>query len=257
MDFLSVEGNLRDSFRALAAGRKTGQVLELRGVSIASLGVAFQMFNAAFLSSYIESQKDLEGRLSDTRRFFRERGMPWSFWVCESWMDAPLRRRLAQTFDSIGLRIASEMPGMIVNELLPPNRVLPPIEVCPVTDARTLDHFRAIGSACFRVPPDWFAEVFNQPRSAFPCWVGYAGGLPVATAAIVATNGVAGLYNVATMPDFRERGYGEAITRFALHNALAEHPGSRLILQATGLGLSLYERMGFRTVTRFTVFNSR
>ena len=66
-----------------------------------------------------------------------------------------------------------------------------------------------------------------------------------------------GLYNVATLPDFRERGYGEAITRFTLHASLLEHPGSRIVLQATGLGQSLYERMGFRSVTRIQVFNSR
>ena len=135
--------------------------------------------------------------------------------------------------------------------------MLPALEVLPVTDALTLSHFRAVGSACFRVPPDWFAEVFNQPRADFPCWVGYVDGLPMATAASVNQKGVVGTYNVATMPDFREKGYGEAITRFALHAGLAESPGSRVILQATGQGLSLYARMGFRAVTRIQVFNSR
>src|ERR1700733_13821453 len=47
MDFHPVEENLRQSFRVLAAGRPRCDVIELPGVSIASLGVAFQMFNAA------------------------------------------------------------------------------------------------------------------------------------------------------------------------------------------------------------------
>ena len=49
MDFVNVADNLRESFRAIAASRPPGEVRELRGVSIASAGVAFQMFNAAFL----------------------------------------------------------------------------------------------------------------------------------------------------------------------------------------------------------------
>ena len=61
---------------------------------------------------------------------------------------------------------------MIVDVLQPSQTaVLPPLEVLPVEDARTLDHFRIVGSACFRVPPDWFAEVFNEnlaARTAFP-----------------------------------------------------------------------------------------
>lgn len=252
-----MEGNLRDSFRALAAGRNTGDVRELPGISVASLGVAFQMFNAAFFNAPVESQKDLEWKLWAAREFFHARRMAWSFWVCESWLGNSARARLAQSFDSIGLRLASEMPGMVLDSLVPPKRVLPPLEVLPVEDDRTLGHFRTVGSACFRVPPDWFAEVFNQPRADFPCWVGYANGLPVATAASVNRNGVVGLYNIATMPDFREKGYGEAITRFALHAGLLESPGSRVILQATGQGLSLYARMGFRPVTRIQVFNSR
>jgi len=257
MDFLAVEGNLRDSFRVLAAGRKTGDVRELPGVSIASLGVTFQMFNAAFFSSPVESRKDLESRLRAAAEHFRARRIPWSFWTCESWLDPAVRRRLGQTFDSVGLRLASEMPGMIVDRILPPRRKLPPIEILPVDDARTLGHFRTIGSACFHVPLDWFAEVFNAARPSFPCWIGYSNGLPVATAASVTGNGVTGIYNVATLPDHRERGYGEAITRFAIEAGLAKHPGSRVILQATGQGLSLYERLGFRAVTRISVFNSR
>jgi hypothetical protein len=257
MDFLAVEGNLRDSFRVLAAGRKTGDVRELPGVSIASLGVTFQMFNAAFFSAPVENQRDFETRLCAAADFFRARRQPWAFWMCESWLDNSVRRRLMQTLDAFGLRLAAEMPGMTADEILPPARLLPPIEVLPADGPRTLDHFRTVGSTCFHVPPDWFGEVFNQARPAFPCWVGYVDGVPVATAASVTCGGVAGLYNVATLPNCRERGYGEAVTRFALHAALVEHPGSRLILQATAQGLSLYQRMGFRSVTKILVFNSR
>ena len=54
-DFRPVEANLRESFRVLARGRERADVMELPGVSIASLGATFQMFNAAFLNAPVGS----------------------------------------------------------------------------------------------------------------------------------------------------------------------------------------------------------
>ena len=259
MAFQDVEENLRESFRVLAAGRPRGDVKELPGVSIASLGVTFQMFNAAFLSAPVESQKELEARLHTARDFFKRRGLAWSFWVCESWLALSVRRRLAQTFDAIGLRVASEMPGMMAEHVAPVQRALPSMEILPVNDLRTLEHFRMIGSTSFHVPSQWFAEVFDdnfESRKDFPCWVGYHDGVPVATAASVTFRDVPGIYNIATLPDCRERGFGEAITRFAIEAGGRMKPG-RVVLQSTSQGLTLYERLGFQAVTRFVVFNSR
>ena len=86
--------------------------------------------------------------------------------------------------------------------------------------------------------------------------VGYHGGSPVATAATVTSNGVIGLYNVATAPEHRQRGYGEAITRHALDAATRENGVGGIVLQSTSQGLRLYERMGFQPVTRVLVYNS-
>ena len=49
VEFQPVESNLRASFRILAGDRPRGEVREIGGISIASAGVTFQMFNAAFL----------------------------------------------------------------------------------------------------------------------------------------------------------------------------------------------------------------
>jgi hypothetical protein len=255
-----VEENLRQSFRVLAAGRPRADVLELAGVSIASLGVSFQMFNAAFLSSPVETQADLERRLSVARTHFTSRGMPWSFWVCESWLSVFVQRRLNRSFSEIGMRLSSEMPGMVADTLRPTQRELPEVEIRPVADPRTLTHFRDIGSACFHVPDDWFSEVFDsnfEVRRSFVCWVGYSRGKAVATAASIASDGVIGIYNVATSPAERARGYAEAMTRYAIKTQSAANGASRVILQSTCQGLPLYERMGFRPVTRILVYNSR
>lgn len=258
--FQCVGNNLRDSFRVLAQGRPRGRVLELPGVSIASVGVAFQMFNAAFLSAPIESEAVLLERLGAAREFFESEGLRWSFWICEDWLTGTaVRRKLSRACDSAGLRLSSELPGLAAERLAAPSRPLPAMEARRVDSEATLHDFRAIGAACFHVPIPWFSEVFDATITTehpFVCWVGYRDGAPVATAATVFAEEAIGVYNVATIPACRHRGYAEAITRHAIESAARRHKTTRVVLQSTSEGLRLYARIGFEPVTRVLVFNS-
>ena len=148
---------------------------------------------------------------------------------------------------------------MVTSRLKPPARILPEMDVRPMEPGTTLNDFRALGSTCFHVPIAWFSEVFDErvaERGVFRCWVGYRDGLPVATAASVLSEGALGIYNVATAPEHRKHGYGEAITRFAIGSGSQEARVQRLVLQSTSQGHRLYDRMGFYPVTRILVYNS-
>ena len=290
-EFKSLEANLRQSFRVLAQGRPRADVAELDGVSIASLGAAFQMFNAAFLNRRVAARAELEARLGSARQVFAARRLPWAFWICEEWLAWPARRALTGVCENFALRAAAEMPGMVADSLREPKRLplagraatslgirraatsldirrvatsldirraAPALDIRQAEESRTMEDFRAVGSVCFHVPAVWFREVFDDamPFRAFTFWVGYHDGRPVATAATVVSDGVIGLYNVATMPCDRGRGYGEAITRHAIADASRRSGLRRVILQSTAQGERLYKRLGFREVSRVVVFNS-
>jgi ribosomal protein S18 acetylase RimI-like enzyme len=82
-------------------------------------------------------------------------------------------------------------------------------------------------------------------------------GRPVAIAAMVEAAGALGIYSLGTIPAERHQGYGEALLRAA---AEASRPHSSIhpyILQSTEAGHALYRRMGFRDVTKFTVYLTR
>jgi len=258
--FQCVGNNLRESFRVLAADRPQARVEELPGVSIASLGVTFQMFNAAFLSGPVQTEAALYERLQTAAEFFATEGRRWSFWICEDWLAAGVvRRRLSKACESVSLRLSSELPGMMAESIDPPTRALPSPEYRNVDSEATLNDFRAVGASCFHVPVTWFGEVFNETLAAdhpFVCWVCYLNGEPVATAATVFAEGAIGLYNVATAAAYRHRGYAEAITRHAIDAAARRAGCTRAVLQSTSEGLSLYRRIGFRPVTRILVYNS-
>jgi GNAT superfamily N-acetyltransferase len=217
------------------------------------------MFNAAFLSERVETQAQLEGRLLTARRHFESRKLPWALWVCDDWLTPAIQRKLSRICEGSGLRLSAEMPGMAAEGIQAPVRKLPELEMRLVETAETLNDFRAIGSTCFHVPIAWFGEVFNEEvmaRGTFACWVGYRDGVPVATAATVASENATGIYNVATAPEHRRRGYGEAITRHAIDAALHEGDPGRLVLQSTSLGQRVYLRMGFEPIARVLVYSS-
>ena len=146
---------------------------------------------------------------------------------------------------------------MVADRLKPRKRVIPEIECVPVNSERTLADFHGIGSVSFHVPLEWFTQVFDAEtpvaRPRFSCWVGYLDGQPVTTAACVRAGGVLGLYNIATAPLFRRRGFAEAITRHLVRTCAG---GAGIVLQSTAHGYRLYERLGFRSVTRILVYNS-
>lgn len=142
--------------------------------------------------------------------------------------------------------------------LLLPSRPAPELDIRRADNVLTMSDFRAVGSACFHVPPAWFGEVFDDtiPSREFRCWVGYQEGRPVATAATVVAHDVIGLYNVASIPGEQKKGFGEVITRHAIGEAANESGLQRVILQATWQGERLYRKLGFREVSRLVVFNS-
>lgn len=259
MDFRSVEENLRHSFRLFATSRKLGEIREMPGVSIASAGVSFQMFNAAFLSEPVRSEQELSRRIALAAVHFGARGLGWSWWICEGWLERKVARRSAQLLRNHRLHLASELPGMVAERLRAPVRPLPAMDIRRVAGDSSWTPFCDIGSACFHVPAAWFREVFEAPgiwNNGFAGYVGYVGGKPVCTAATVVSHGVAGVYNVATLPDYQRKGCGEAIMRHALRQAREEHGVERSILQSTAQGFSLYQRMGYCTVTTVSVYNS-
>ena len=258
MTFENVADNLRESFRVVAGSRGHGEIRELPGVSIAAAGATFQMFNTAFLSSPVITEAELERRVFLASLHFDARGMEWSYWVCHDWIEARARKRVRRILESNGMRFSVELPGMVAECLAAPRRPLPRIEFRRVGDASTRAAFCAIGSTCFFVPLVWFKEVFDNDLvwERFVSYVGYLDGEPIATAAVVAGGDALGVYNVATLPEYQHRGYGEAVMRHALAQARALFGIERSVLQSTPAGLKLYERMGYRAVTRVSVYAS-
>jgi len=80
-------------------------------------------------------------------------------------------------------------------------------------------------------------------------WIRFTGMVddrPVASSAVFMGSKAAGIDNVATIPQWRKKGIGELMVRYAL--MFSRSRGYRVgVLHASHMGLSLYRHLGFRT----------
>jgi len=135
----------------------------------------------------------------------------------------------------------------------------------PRPTPRELEMVEALDASSVRAAEQLMDEVFGaaspergsliEPSMIsddFRVWVGFVDGRPVSTATAYVGDGFVGVYAVATATDARGQGYGEALT----WEATMYRPDLPATLQASPMGRPVYERMGYRTVTDFTVWGS-
>ena len=84
-------------------------------------------------------------------------------------------------------------------------------------------------------------------------YLGFVDGVPAATAMRFASHRIAGVFNVSTVPEYRGRGVGAALTWRAALDGRADGCLASA-LQASELGLSVYRRMGYREVMTYQIW---
>jgi ribosomal protein S18 acetylase RimI-like enzyme len=79
-------------------------------------------------------------------------------------------------------------------------------------------------------------------------YVGYVDGKVVTTATAHLYEGKVFLSAVGTHPDYRNRGYGTAMSKHALQMAMEQSGSTISLLYATQMGKPIYEKIGFRQI---------
>jgi N-acetylglutamate synthase len=78
----------------------------------------------------------------------------------------------------------------------------------------------------------------------------YANGQPVSAALGLVTGDAVGVFDVATPPEYRRKGYGGWVTAHAVRAGL-ESGASFAYLQSSEMGLGVYQVLGFEQVCEY------
>jgi predicted GNAT family acetyltransferase len=151
----------------------------------------------------------------------------------------------------LGLTEHVTIPGMLVmrDGFRPAAPTTASVELGALDDSR-----RLVGEA-FGAPGEWFEELYRPDLLAKLSTTVYTlreDGEAVSTALSSVRGPAVGIFNVATPESRRGRGYGAAVTSFALADAFA-HGAEFGYLQSSPLGESVYRRLGFEHVATYTL----
>ena len=145
---------------------------------------------------------------------------------------------MEQDFESLGP--AAQHPDLTIRQLEPDEAAV----------------HAAIGAEAFQTPLE--ASERMTPPSAlrlpgFRVYVGLLDGEAVTTAAGCVLGDYVGIFNVATLERHRGHGYGAAVTARAVLDGF-NAGASIAYLLSSAMGLSVYGRLGFRTLESWSVW---
>lgn len=220
---------------------------EQAGLLMLASGLPVPLFNPAFPVGEVT---DPEATVAAAASFYGDAGLPYVVYfrdaVCPGLADACGRAGLIEYF---------QPPLMVMDPIADAPEPPPGLEISVVDDATAPAHLAVLAEA-FEAPVELIQRAFSATLASTPGFTAFLGtldGVPVSTSAASIQGGVAGVYNVATIPSARGKGIGAALT-WAAVRAGAAAGETTSILQSSKEGQPVYTRMGFATPARYRQF---
>ena len=206
--------------------------------------IPFPMFNS-IMRAQLAPEK-IDATIQSIVSQAKLRKVPLLWWTGPMTQPADIGNHLVEQ----GFVDEGQMPGMAVNlEKLNENPPMPVgLTVQRVTDNETLKQWIQIFATGFGLP-DFVGDAFYDfmhyvdPDTVL-AYLGWQNGQPVATSLLILAAGVAGIYNVATIPEARRQGIGAMMTLIPLRYA-RDRKYKVGILHASEMGADVYRALGF------------
>jgi ribosomal protein S18 acetylase RimI-like enzyme len=215
-------------------------------MEIAFAGIAVPLFNLAFPKSKAElSRGEFAHLQGEFGKILKPKGVPGIMFL-----------RTGQVKTNTGIEAMFRMPGMVAGELLPPKRALGEFVIREVAGAAMAEEIARLNVVCHEMESKdvaelTCAELWGGPNHGFLL---YEEGKAVAGGSASFVEGVSYIGWMATLPEYRGRGYAEALVRHMNAFMRRRYGVKETVLHATEMGRPVYERMGFRVVDEFAAY---
>ena len=254
VDIAESNAQFRGAWTHFAISSPNGEVANPPDVYIANANSSWAMLNAAFLPKPVETEAALERSVATAADHLCFNKAGWLYVACDEWLAPHVRENAPAIFAAHGLKRTLSPMGMVAERLLPPARPLPSIEVRHATHEEALRHIADINALAYGSSVEAAREAVVVPvmfEGNCRGYVGYVEGKAVSVAAVLRVDDVAYVAYVATLEEYRQRGYAEAVIRHSLEQAHRHWGLERTVLHATAAGHPSYLRMGYRDVVSF------
>ncbi|MEP6758725.1 MAG: GNAT family N-acetyltransferase [Actinomycetota bacterium] len=155
----------------------------------------------------------------------------------------------------LGLMGEERIPGMSVSrDAFRPSEA-PNVELRRVgADPELLDVAMDVTARGFGAPRALFEPLFASGMQAegLDLWLAFVSDVAVSTATGLVRGDHVGIFDVATPPEHRRKGYGANVTSAAVAAGFGAG-ATTAYLQSSEMGFPVYEALGFRTVATYVV----
>jgi GNAT superfamily N-acetyltransferase len=224
-------------------------IAEEDGLLLLRSGMPVGLFNPAFVTAPPADPAETVERVVE---HYKAHDLPFVLYFRDE-----VAPDVAGPAEAAGLVEHFRPPLMVLDPIPPEPRQPTPENLTIATlDESNMDGYGSVLSEGFGIPREIVDQLMGESLlrvAGFSGFLGTIDGEPVGTSGLFDAHGLAGVYNVATVPAARGKGVGAALT-WAAARAGAAKGASVSILQASGAGVPVYERMGYRTATRYRQF---
>lgn len=250
----AVKANLYAFFRLMGRSPKS-EYTENPGLIRWHTPIPHPWFNG-ILSAEPAPLED-EQLIRDMVSYFKSRGVARFTWWLEPGVKAD---GWARHLSRYGFHYDKSTPGMAVRLSALPHSIPHPehLVIRVVEDLDTLEEWVRTFMLGYGLPEAWarnFFELLASLGLGLPLrhYLGTLDGEPVSNSTLLLEAGVAGVYNVATIPRVRGQGIGAALTLAPLQQA-AELGYQAGVLQSSEIGFNVYRRLGFQHICQMDHF---
>ncbi len=186
---------------------------------------------------------NIEAEINRVRALIREKKVP------NGWTVGPLTKpsNLGSILENYNFINVYHQAGMALGlkSLKIDNFESKKLEIKTINNNRMLKQWKNTVSLVFKIKIDLEVLKYLLIEKESRFFLGFYNGEPVSTLLLYLSSGVAGLHAVSTLPDYRNEGFGLAISGAALKEAYKM--GYKIgVLQASELGEKIYRRLGFK-----------
>jgi GNAT superfamily N-acetyltransferase len=235
----------------LLAGTSPYELIEEHGMKLRFDNMPNLPFNGVYSTK--QTSEGLAFQIERVKALYEQRELPlyWRVWSTDTPLD------LQSLLNASGFVLVAEVPGMILklDELSYDEVTSNDFIINPVQTQDDLNIWRdiaiAVNGPAFVPLADTYVRVGigNQLHS----YIGWIEDVPVAISSIFYGTYAAGVYNISTLPAYRGRGLGRAITLRGLQDA-KENKYEVAVLTSTEMGLPVYNRIGSKPCTTMSVY---